>query len=353
MNKPTEIPQAIAQPTTVAATRRRYFMLMLILVATMINYLDRVNIASVAPFMSKELHIDKFQMGMIFSAFAWTYAFALIPAGYVVDRMGSRLCYGVSLIGWSLATAGQALAGGFASLFGVRLLVGLMEAPAFPANSRSVAMWFPLKERGLATSVFVMGQYLGTALFSALLIAIAGLYGWRIVFVISGVAGILFGIGWFFWYRDPLKSSANQEELDYIREGGALLSNPGNGKFRWSDIGVLLKHRQIWAICIGKFANTTALYFFLTWFPTYLVDERKIHFIKAGFFSVMPYIGAIVGILLAGYFSDLLIRRGYSMSFARKLPLVVGSSLGISIVLVNFASSNAVAIAILTLAFFA
>lgn len=348
-----DIPLAITPLTTVAPTRRRYFMLMLILVATVINYLDRVNISSVAPFMSKELHIDKFQMGMIFSAFAWTYAFALLPAGYVVDRLGSRVCYGVSLIGWSIATAGQALAGSFASLFGVRLLVGLMEAPAFPANSRSVAMWFPVQERGLATSIFVMGQYLGTALFSAVLIAIAGLYGWRIVFLISGVAGILFGIGWFFWYRDPLNSSANQQELDYIREGGALMSNPGSEKFRWADIRVLMQHRQIWAICIGKFANTTALYFFLTWFPTYLVDERKINFIKAGFFSVMPYIGAIVGILLAGYFSDLLIRRGYSMSFARKLPLIIGSSLGVSIVLVNFASSNWIAIAILTVAFFA
>ena len=341
------------QQRAIAPTRRRYFMLMLILIATMINYLDRVNISSVAPFMAKDLHIDKFHMGMIFSAFAWTYAFALLPAGYVVDRLGSRLTYGISLITWSLATAGQALAGGFASLFGLRLTVGLMEAPAFPANSRAVAMWFPVGERGLATSIFVMGQYLGTAIFSGFLIWMAGTYGWQHVFMLSGAIGVLFGIGWFFWYRDPMKSNANQQELDYLRDGGALAANTERSTFRWADIGFLMQHRQIWAICIGKFANTTALYFFLTWFPTYLVEERKITLVKAGFFSTMPYIGAIIGIVLAGYFSDLLIRRGHSMSFARKLPLVVGSALGMSIVLVNFATSNWVAIAVLTVAFFA
>ncbi|MCY0389037.1 MFS transporter [Robbsia sp. Bb-Pol-6] len=343
----------VAGQHAVAPTRRRYFMLLLILVATVINYLDRVNISSVAPFMTKDLHIDKFHMGMIFSAFAWTYAFALLPAGFLVDRLGSRLSYGLSLVTWSLATAAQSVAGGFASLFGLRLAVGLMEAPAFPANSRAVAMWFPERERGLATSVFVMGQYLGTALFSGILIWIAGTYGWQTVFVMSGAVGLLFGIGWFFWYRDPLKSTANQQELDYLREGGALAGNQERSRFRWADIAYLMRHRQVWAICIGKFASSSSLYFFLTWFPTYLIDERRITLLKAGFFSVMPYVGAIVGILLAGSISDMLIRRGHPMSFSRKLPLVVGSALGMSIVLANVATSDGFAIAILTIAFFA
>ena len=173
------------------------------------------------------------------------------------------------------------------------------------------------------------------------------------VFLSSGIVGILFGIGWFCWYRDPLKSNANQQELDYIRAGGALDANAGKRKFRWSDIAQLMQHRQVWAICIGKFANSTALYFFLTWFPTYLLEERKITLIKAGFFSIMPYIGATIGILLAGSISDLMIRRGYSMSISRKLPLIVGSALGMSIVLVNFVNQDWMAIAILTLAFFA
>jgi len=354
LSEPASLPAAHAQTQAQPApTRRRYVMLFLILIATMINYLDRVNLSSVAPFMTKDLGIDKFHMGMIFSAFAWTYAFCLLPAGLLVDRVGARLSYGVSLVGWSVATGAQALIGGFANLCGLRLTIGALEAPAFPANSRAVAMWFPERERGLATSVFVMGQYLGTALFSGLLIWVAGTYGWRHVFIGSGIVGVLFGIGWFCWYRDPLQSNANQQELDYLQDGGALAATTTHAKIRWDDIARLLRHRQVWAICIGKFCSSTALYFFLTWFPTYLLEERHITLVKAGIFSVMPYIGAIVGIILAGALSDSMIRRGFSMSLSRKLPLVVGSALGMSIVLVNFADANWLAVAILTLAFFA
>ena len=336
-------------------TRRRWFMLSLLLIATIINYIDRVNISIAAPFMAKDLGLDKIEMGLIFSAFAWTYALALVPAGFVADRFGSRLTYGVSLISWSTVTVCQGFATGFASLFGLRLAVGAMEAPAFPANSRAVTVWFPARERGVASSIYVCGQYLGTALFTGLLLWLATTYDWRHVFYSTGLLGIVFGVAWLYLYRDPLNCKrVSQEELKYIEAGGGLVkSSQERTRFNWRQIAELFRYRQIWAICIGKFASTSALYFFLTWFPTYLIEERKLTMIKAGIFAVLPFVGATVGILLAGIVSDLLIRRGYSMSFARKLPLVVGSMLGMSIVLVNFTDSNVVCIAILTIAFFA
>jgi len=336
-------------------TRRRWFMLSLLLVATIINYVDRVNISIAAPFMAKDLGLDKIQMGLIFSAFAWTYALALVPAGFVADRFGSRLTYGVSLISWSAVTVCQGFASGFASLFGLRLAVGAMEAPAFPANSRAVTVWFPARERGMASSIYVCGQYLGTALFTGALLWLATTWDWRHVFYSTGVVGILFGVVWLFLYRDPLScKKVSKEELQYIEDGGGLVkSSQERTKFNWRQVAELFRYRQVWAICIGKFASTSALYFFLTWFPTYLIEERHLTTIKAGIFAVLPFIGATVGILLAGIVSDLLIRRGYSMSFARKLPLVVGSMLGMSIMLVNFTDSNLVCIAILTVAFFA
>ena len=336
-------------------TRRRWFMLSLLLIATIINYIDRVNISIAAPFMAKDLGLDKIEMGLIFSAFAWTYALALVPAGFVADRFGSRLTYGVSLISWSTVTVCQGFATGFASLFGLRLAVGAMEAPAFPANSRAVTVWFPARERGVASSIYVCGQYLGTALFTGLLLWLATTYDWRHVFYSTGLLGIVFGVAWLYLYRDPLNCKrVSQEELKYIEGGGGLVkSSQERTRFNWRQITELFGYRQIWAICIGKFASTSALYFFLTWFPTYLIEERKLTMIKAGIFAVLPFVGATVGILLAGIVSDLLIRRGYSMSFARKLPLVVGSMLGMSIVLVNFTDSNVICIAILTIAFFA
>lgn len=335
-------------------TRARYFILALVLVATIINYVDRVNISVAAPFLSKDLGISKIELGFIFSAFSWTYAFALLPGGYLVDRLGSRVMYGVSLILWSAATVLQGFAGGFRSLFAFRLGVGLMEAPAFPANTRAVTMWFPQSERGLATSIFLVGQYIATALFSGLLLWLCVSFGWQVVFYVTGGIGMMYGVVWFALYRDPLQSRRiNEAELRHIEEGGGLARNAVRSPITLGQVLQLFRYRQIWALCLGKFASNSALTFFLTWFPTYLIEERKMTMVKAGIFTVLPYIGATVGILLAGAVSDLLIRRGVSMSFARKLPLVLGSALGMSIILVNFTDSNELCIAILTLAFFA
>lgn len=353
------IDAAVAAPMAAAPARpvshRRWFMLSLLLIATIINYVDRVNISIAAPFMAKDLGLDKVQMGLIFSAFAWTYAFALVPAGFIADRFGSRLTYGASLISWSAVTVCQGLVGGFSSLFGLRLAIGAMEAPAFPANSRAVTVWFPARERGMASSIYVCGQYLGTALFTGLLLWLATTYDWRHVFYSTGVVGVLFGIAWLYLYRDPLNcKKVSKQELEYIEAGGGLVkSSQDKTKFKWAQIAELLRYRQVWAICIGKFASTSALYFFLTWFPTYLIEERHLTMVKVGIFAVLPFIGATVGVLLAGFISDWMIRRGVSLSFARKLPLVVGSALGMSIMLVNFTDSNEVCIALLTIAFFA
>ncbi|MBD8119927.1 MFS transporter [Pseudomonas lutea] len=350
---------AVAAPATAAPARpmshRRWFMLSLLLIATIINYVDRVNISIAAPFMAKDLGLDKVQMGLIFSAFAWTYAFALVPAGFIADRFGSRFTYGASLISWSAVTVCQGMAGGFASLFGLRLAIGAMEAPAFPANSRAVTVWFPARERGTASSIYVCGQYLGTALFTGLLLWLATTYDWRHVFYSTGIVGILFGIAWLYLYRDPMNcKKVSKEELAYIEDGGGLVkSSQERNKFKWAQIAELLKYRQVWAICLGKFASTSALYFFLTWFPTYLIEERHLTMVKVGIFAVLPFIGATVGVLLAGFIADGMIRRGFSLSFSRKLPLVVGSALGMSIMLVNFTDSNEVCIALLTIAFFA
>ncbi|WP_254074922.1 MFS transporter [Pseudomonas graminis] len=349
----------VAAPVTAAPARpmthRRWFMLSLLLIATIINYVDRVNISIAAPFMAKDLGLDKVEMGLIFSAFAWTYAFALVPAGFIADRFGSRFTYGASLISWSAVTVCQGMAGGFASLFGLRLAIGAMEAPAFPANSRAVTVWFPARERGMASSIYVCGQYLGTALFTGLLLWLATTYDWRHVFYSTGVIGIVFGIAWLYLYRDPMNcKKVSKEELAYIEDGGGLVkSSQERNKFKWAQIAELLKYRQVWAICLGKFASTSALYFFLTWFPTYLIEERHLTMVKVGIFAVLPFIGATVGVLLAGFIADWMIRRGYSLSFSRKLPLVVGSALGMSIMLVNFTDSNEVCIALLTIAFFA
>ncbi|MEO8624216.1 MAG: MFS transporter, partial [bacterium] len=150
----------------VKPTRVRYRMLALLLLATTINYVDRSNLSIVAPFLSKELGLGPVQMGLLFSAFAWSYAIANLPGGWLVDRFGSRLIYGIAQFAWSASTLGLGLVSGFGALFGLRFAVGLAEAPAFPVNNRVVTTWFPQRERGRATSTYAMGQYIGSAMFS-------------------------------------------------------------------------------------------------------------------------------------------------------------------------------------------
>src|SRR5215218_9179577 len=204
-------------------TRARLSMLALLLLATTINYVDRSNLSIVAPFLSKELGLGPVQMGLLFSAFAWSYAIANLPGGYLIDRYGSRLVYGIAQLAWSGATLVLGLVSGFGALFGLRFAVGLAEAPAFPVNNRVVSTWFPQRERGRATSTYASGQYVGSALLSPLLFWMAVNHGWRSVFLLTGLAGIGSAVVWLIVYREPRESRrANHEELDLIAAGGAL-----------------------------------------------------------------------------------------------------------------------------------
>lgn len=342
-----------AYADTTKRSRVRYTVLSMLLVATILNYVDRSALGIVAPGLSRSLTLDKLQMGELFAAFGLAYSIALVPGGVLTDVLGSRVAYALSLVGWSFATLTQGFASGYHMLLGSRLAIGALEAPAFPSNARAVTLWFPAGERGRATSVYVMGQYIGTPLFTGLLLWISAAYGWRAVFYVTGGFGILFSALWYRVYRDPLQHpGVNAAELQYINEGATATRKPRE-KFDWHMALKLLSYRQVLAICLGKFCNNTLLVFFTTWFMTYLIEARHMSMIKVGIFQALPFIGATIGILLAGYLSDFFIRRGVSISTARKAPLIIGTLLGASIVLVNFVESNEGVIAILTIAFFA
>ncbi|SAK99670.1 major facilitator transporter [Caballeronia pedi] len=347
------LPQQLAR--TEGRTNVRWMMLGLVFIGTIINYLDRANMSVVAPLISKEFSISPVAMGFLFSAFSWAFAISTIPGGYLLDRFGTKLVYGLCLTAWSLATTLQILAGGFASLFGLRFGVGAAEAPAFPANNKVATSWFPQREIGVAGSVCSMGIYLGTALLTPVEFYIAERYGWRGVFLSSGVVGLIWAVVWFLFYREPGNSKlANRQELDYIQQGKAAGSPAGKSAgFRWEHCLKLLSFRQMWGVCIGKFAATTTLYFFLTWFPTYLIQARGMTMLHAGAAAIGPYLAAAAGVMFGGWWGDWMVRKGFSVTFARKLPMVIGLLLTGSIVLANFTTSNSIVMVILCFAFFA
>jgi len=217
-----------------------------------------------------------------------------------------------------------------------------------------VSSWFPQRERGRATSTYAMGQYIGSALLSPVLFWMATNLGWRSVFWVTGMAGIASALIWFRTYRDPEEHArVNAAELEMITAGGALTETPPKESVTRVQIARLLRERQVWALGLGKFAVMSSLYFLLTWFPTYLVNERGLTSLKAGAATSLPYIAASIGVMLGGVWSDWLLRRGSGISAARKIPIVTGFLGASSIILVNYVEGTTLALAILTFAFFA
>ncbi|XCS11348.1 MFS transporter [Aeribacillus pallidus] len=341
-------------------TRVRYTILALVFVNVVINYMDRSNISVAASAIGKDLNLTSVELGLIFSAFGWAYAALQIPGGWMVDRFGPRIMYTFSLFTWSLATLLQGFARSFAGLFGLRLAVGVFEAPAFPTNNRIVTSWFPDKERASAIAMYTSGQFVGLAFLTPLLVTIQHMIGWRGLFIVTGLIGIIWAVVWHIVYRDPTQSRrVNKEELDYIEQGGGLIDRKSTqekvqqqSKFRWTDLKQVFVHRKLWGIYLGQFAVTSTLWFFLTWFPTYLVEYRHLDFIKSGFLASVPFLAAFCGVLISGFLSDYLVKRGISMGVARKTPIIIGLLLSTSIVGANFVDSTALIIMFMTIAFF-
>ena len=336
-------------------SRARFAMLGLIATGTLVNYLDRTVLGIAAPALTRELAINPAVMGVVFSAFSWSYAAAQVPGGLFLDRVGTRITYALSVGFWSLFTLLHALVGGLGALLGLRLALGVAEAPCFPANSRVVATWFPQSERAVATAVYTVGEYIGLAFLSPGLFWLLAHYGWRSLFVVCGAIGLAFTLVWLWRYREPAAHrGVNAAELDYIAVGGGLIGGAGkSGRIDWRKAGRLLRYRRMWGICLGQFAGNSTLVFFLTWFPTYLATERHMAFLKIGFYAVLPFIAASLGVLFGGWWSDTMLRRGLSANIARKTPIISGLLLASTIIAANFVDSNGAVIAILSLAFFA
>ncbi|MEO6452768.1 MAG: MFS transporter [Ginsengibacter sp.] len=337
----------------------RYRMLAFLFLNVVINYMDRSNISVAATSLTEEFNLSSVQLGLIFSAFGWTYVALQIPGGLLTDHLGPRLLYTLSLIGWSLVTLMQGFVNGFAMLFGLRLATGALEAPAYPINNRVVTAWFPDNERASAIAVYTSGQYLGLALLTPVMTAIQYYLSWRGLFIITGAVGIVWGLVWYSFYRDPLKhKKVSKAELDHIENGGGIINyetkrdSADKSKFTWGNLREVFSHRKLWAIYFGQFAINSTLWFFLTWFPIYLVKYRGLSFIKTGFLASVPFLAAFAGILISGFLSDFLVKKKVSADIARKVPVITGLLLSVAIIGANYVSSPGLIILFMAIAFF-
>lgn len=338
------------------STKKRYGVLTLIFISVVINYMDRINISVASTGITKDLGLNNIQLGYIFSAFGISYSLAQIPGGFLADIIKPRILYPVILTLWSIATALQGFANSLMAMIGFRVSIGLFEAPSYPTNNKIVTNWFPESERASAIGIYTSGQFLGLAALSPILFTIMEFAGWRGLFYFSGLLGIVWAVVWYFFYRDPKDhKSINQQELDLIENGGGLLresekNNPE--KLLRKDYLLAFTSVKLWGIYIGQFCLSGVTIFFLTWFPKYLLDYRGLNMVESGFLASIPFIGGFLGVILAGFVSDYLTRKGKSVEFARKTPILIGMLLSSTIVGANFVDSTFHVILFLTVAFF-
>ena len=310
-------------------SKGRWYILAMICLMYLITYLDRVNISTAAPIISKEFGFDKITMGVIFSAFVWAYALFQVPGGWLSDRFGARPVIGTIVAYWSVMTAVTAAASGAVSFIVVRFLFGVGEAGAFPGATRSMQLWYPREERGLVQGLTHSASRLGAALAPPLVVFIMSAWGWRSVFYICGALGLIWSIWWYVSYRNlpeehPL---VNQEELKHIRGVDSLgaikpaFIERQAASVPWST---LLRSPNMWAIMCAYFTYVYCLWIFLSWLPSYLFEFRHFTLIKVGLFASLPLFAGVLGDTVGGLATDWLLKKTGNTRFARRSVAIVG-----------------------------
>lgn len=315
------LPASGAAAAPARPTRARHVVLWLTVLAYLITYMDRVVIATAAPVIEKEYGFSPVTMGWIFASFSIAYALFQIPGGWLGDRFGPRRALTGVVLWWSTFTAATAMTWSAGSMMVCRFLFGMGEAGAFPIATRSLSRWMLPSERGWAQGVTHAGARLGgavTPVFVALLIV---QFGWRMPFLAFAVLGVAWAALWFWYYRDTPRehASVNAAELEMIE--GALGAGRARVSVPWRH---LLANSQLWVLSAMYFCYAYCINIFLTWFPKYLHDARGFDIALMGLFASMPLMAGVVGDLLGGWVSDLLVKRGLGLKMARRSVAVVG-----------------------------
>ncbi len=294
-------------------------MLALLFFATTINYLDRIVFSFLTPEIRKDIELPDEVYGYVTGAFQIAYMVGFLFAGKFVDRFGTRIGYAVSITWWSAAAAFHSLAASALSLGFWRAMLGLGESGNFPAAIKSVAEWFPKKDRAFATGIFNAGANVASMIGPPALVFMNNRFGWRACFFITASLGFFWLIAWALTYRPPEKHPrVNERELAYIR------SDTGDeepaGAVPWK---AALKYRETWGFTIAKFLTDPVWWFYLWWLPLYLADIRKLTLVERGWALPIVYLMADVGSVAGGWISGFLLRRGWPLSKARKTAMAI------------------------------
>jgi MFS family permease len=331
--------------------RLRWRIAGLIGAGVLINYFDRISISVAGPQLERSFHLTPIDLGLLFSAFFWSYALLQIPVGLIVDRLGVTRVGRWSALLWSLAQVLTACAGGFAGIFAARLLLGIAEAPSFPASSKAIGYWFPRTERALSTSLYDVGAKFANVIGVPLVALAVVRLGWRWGF--GAVAALSFAYFLVFWrmYRDPSQHPRlTGEEREHMAALGAEPEGQPSATTA-GMLGYLLRTRKVWGLVIGFGAYGYSFNLFLTWLPEYLVRTMHRSILTSAGFAAIPWACASVAdLLVGGWLIDFLVRRGRDETRVRKVVLVAGMCTGLAVLGATATARPAIALVWISIA---
>jgi ACS family hexuronate transporter-like MFS transporter len=299
----------------------RWWICALLFIACTINYIDRQTVAVLKPHLQESQHWSESDYGWIVFAFQLAYAIMMMVSGHAIDRLGTRLGYTLAMVWWSLAAMAHALAGN-ALQFGIaRFFLGAGEAGNFPAAIKTIAEWFPARERALATGLFNAGTNIGAVVAPPLVVWLTLTYGWQEAFLATGAMGFIWLGLWLLIYRRPARHPwLTARELAHIQSGEEAPTGADEAKIPWRKI---LGYREAWGFILGKFMTDPIWWFFIFWLPSYLKQARGFTLQEIGYFAWIPFLAADVGSVAGGYLSGYFMKRGWPLSRSRKTAMLI------------------------------
>jgi ACS family D-galactonate transporter-like MFS transporter len=319
-------------PSNPLIPKRRWGIGVLLGTGVLISYFDRINLSVAAPQLQAEFGFGPSEMGLLFSAFFWTYAFCQIPVGMILDRFGVKTVGRWGAFLWTAASGLTAFAHGLGSIFTARAILGISEAPSFPASAKATGHWFPRKERAMATAIFDASAKFSNVLGVPLIAFAVVKWGWRWGFALTAALSFAYFLAFYLIYRDPSADpKLSVMERNYISEGGGVPEGPSKAD-PLQMLGYLLSKRKVWGLTLGFGAYGYSFYLFLTWLPGYLVQTMHMSILKSAGYAAIPWAVATVTDLVAGgWLIDYLIGRGHDETKVRKIVLVTGMILGLAV----------------------
>ncbi|WP_333610016.1 MFS transporter [Pantoea piersonii] len=331
-------------------SRLRWGIILILLMAAIINYLDRANLSIANTTIAKEFGFSQTEMGLLLSAFLWPYALANLPAGWLVDRFGPKkmFSYGVGL--WSTFTVLAGFVNGYSMFYALRVLLGISESPFFTSGIKITHRWFSDKERALPTSIINTGSQIANAVAPPILTILLLTLGWRGMFIAIGLAGIPLLLVWLKFYRNPTEHEEKEIHANSQLQQQSVPNGNGNNKASW---GALFRHKTTWFMVIGNFSIMFTIWVYLTWLPGYLEKSLGFSLKQTGWLAAIPFFAGILGVLCGGTISDRFIRRGVKTITARKVPIVAGAALAACFVApIPFVHSTTLSIVLLSIGYF-